>query len=44
MKRQIREPTKDPCMECAKYKICSLEHRGICKDFKKKETRTIRNE
>ena len=40
---KIHKPIREPCQECAKYKECALERRGICKDFKKKSTRTIRN-
>lgn len=40
----MNKPIREPCKECVKYKTCVLERRGICTDFKKKTTRTIRDE
>lgn len=34
---KIHKPIREPCQECAKYKECALERRGICKDFKRRE-------
>ena len=37
---KIHKPIREPCKECAKYRECHLERRGICTDFEKKSIRT----
>lgn len=37
----MNKPIREPCKECAKYKNCHLERRGVFTDFEKKSTRTI---
>ena len=39
----MNKPIREPCKECVKYRDCALERRGVCKDFKKKSTRTNRD-
>lgn len=39
----MNKPIREPCKECAKYRECHLERRGVCADFEKKSTRTNRN-
>ena len=32
----MNKPIREPCQECAKYKECVLERRGICTDFEER--------